>query len=149
MIRDRIENLGKYDGIVPAGMIAEFLSENDAAALPCGRYELLDGAFVNVCDITENETYGKYEAHRCYSDLQFVVTGDEVVLRADIAAGIGGEYARAGACILFDGGSGAYDRCHLTAGEFALFDPTDAHMPGLRGVSGHIRKLIFKLPVKL
>ena len=147
MIRDRIENLGKYEGVLPVGIIAGFLAENDAVSLPCGRYELSDGVFVNVCDITEREAEGKYEAHRKYSDLQFVVTGDEVMLRADVACGIGGEYNLDGDCILFDGVSGTFDRCNLAAGEFAFFDPTDAHMPGLRGSAAKIRKLIFKIPV--
>lgn len=148
MIRDRIENIKQYDGVVPAEMIADFLEKNDAKTIPCGRYELDGGAFVNVCDITESEDCGKYEAHRKFSDLQYVVTGDEVMFRTDVRNCFGGEYSDGGDCIIFDDCDGTFDRCHLTAGEFALFDPVDAHMPGLRGKARSIRKLIFKLPVE-
>lgn len=149
MILDKLSNLEKYEGVIPyAREIADFLRNNDAANIQTGRYDVADGVFVNVCDC-HNGDNTKYEAHRKYSDLQCVITGDEIMKRCHISACTdGNEYSFDNDCILFAGAE-KETVCHLFAGEFALFEPEDAHCPGICGTSPDVRKLIFKIPVKL
>lgn len=147
MILDNLANLKKYEGVIPyAREIAAFLDKNDAAAIPVGRYDVADGVFVNVCDCVNGENT-TYEAHRRYSDLQCVITGDEIMKRCHISSCTNGnEYSEENDCILYK--SAAKETvCHLYAGEFALFEPEDAHCPGICGTASDVRKLIFKIPV--
>ena len=56
-----------------------FLSKQNLASLDPGRYEL-DGEdlFVNVDEyVTRNEEVTKYEAHKKYADIQYLVAGEE------------------------------------------------------------------------
>lgn len=148
MILDKIENIGKYADAVPhSAEIADFLASHDAATLPAGRYDVADGVFVNVLDLTNGEN-SVYEAHRRYSDLQCVIVGDEYMKRCHISAcGEGGEYSEENDCILYK----RADRetlCHVFEGEFAFFEPEDAHCPSVCGNTPAVRKLIFKIPIK-
>lgn len=73
MIADRIENLGKYESYEPElGAVRAFLLENDPETLAPGRYEINGNVFVNVVAYAPGEA-GGFEAHREYSDLQYVV----------------------------------------------------------------------------
>lgn len=149
MILDSLVNLEKYIGVIPhAGMIADFIRENDAAGMKAGRYDLEDGVFVNVCDCNNGDN-SIYEAHRKYSDLQCVITGDEIMRRCHIASCTdGGEYSDENDCILYKKAM-CESTLHLHAGEFALFEPEDAHCPGIAGETAEVRKLIFKIPAEV
>ena len=147
MILDNLCNLEKYCGVIPyAKEIAQFLRDNDATALAPGRHDVTDVVYVNVLDL-ENGENNTYEAHRRYSDLQCIITGDEYMKRCPLdACGEAGEYFEDNDYILF--GSAAKESvCHLFAGEFALFEPEDAHCPGICGTDPKVRKLVFKIPV--
>ena len=79
MIADRIENLGKYESYESElGAVRAFLLENDPETLAPGRYEINGNVFVNVVAYAPGEA-GGFEAHREYSDLQYVVSGDEEI----------------------------------------------------------------------
>lgn len=146
MILDCLVNLEKYEGVIPhAKKIAEFLRENDATALEKGRHDVTDTVYVNVLDLTNGENT-TYEAHRKYHDLQCIITGDERMRRCHITeVGDGGEYNEDGDYILF-GSADKVSECHLFAGEFAFFEPEDAHCPGICGTAPTVRKLVFKIP---
>ena len=64
-------------------MILDFLKDNDMVALPCGRYELRGESFVNVFEYDTKVNDGVFEAHRKYTDVQFVITGKEIALWSD------------------------------------------------------------------
>ena len=149
MILDNIKNLEKYEGVIPfARQIAAFLAENDGASIEKGRYDVpdTDGVYVNVLDC-DNTTNKVYEAHRKYSDLQCVMTGDEIMLRTDLAECSDDDgYNEDGDYILFKKAKFG-SALHLQAGEFAFFEPADAHAPGNAGTVDKVRKLVFKIPV--
>lgn len=148
MILDRLDNLSEYEGIIPhVSEIGAFLKENDVSKIPAGRYDICDGVFVNVCDCNNGENH-IYEAHRKYSDLQCVITGDEIMKRCHISScSDGNEYSCENDCILYKKAL-RESVLHLYEGEFALFEPEDAHCPGIAGETEAVRKLIFKIPVK-
>jgi len=147
MILDKLENLEKYSGVIPyAKEIAQFLRDNDAVTLSAGRHDVTDSVYVNVLDLDNGENT-VYEAHRRYSDLQCIITGDEFMKRCPLdACGDAGEYFEDNDYILF-GSASKESTCHLYAGDFALFEPEDAHCPGICGSTPKVRKLVFKIPV--
>lgn len=147
MILDRLSNLEKYEGVIPhAGDIAKFLAKNDAVSLTKGRHDVTDTVYVNVLDLNNGENT-TYEAHRKYHDLQCIITGDEHMKRCHISdAKDGGEYNDEDDYILFASAE-SESVCHLFAGDFAFFEPEDAHCPGICGTTPVVRKLVFKIPV--
>ena len=147
MIIDNLENIIRYEGVIPhAADIAKFLAENDAATLAPGRHDVTDSVYVNVLDLNNGENT-TYEAHRRYHDLQCIITGDEYMRRSHISAvKDGGEYNEEADYILFPTAE-KESLCHLFAGEFAFFEPSDAHCPGVCGTTPIVRKLVFKIPV--
>jgi len=58
-----------------------FLTINDLKTIPLGRHELEgDSLFVNVDEYTtRNEEDSRFEAHRKYADIQYLVSGEEQI----------------------------------------------------------------------
>lgn len=124
-----------------------FLRDNDLAALPLGRNEIDgDDVFANVQEYTTvPATEKRFEAHRRYYDLQYVVEGVDLM-----------EYAPLNTLQpvqSFDEESdfGLYDgEAHATvvlhACEFAIVAPEDAHKPGCAvGAPAKVRKIVVKV----
>ena len=147
MIIDNISDIARYEGIIPhAADIVKFLSENDPAKLTPGRHDVTDTVYVNVLDLNNGENT-TYEAHRKYHDLQCIITGDEYMHRCHISAVSDDDgYNEEGDYILYKSAA-KESLCHLFAGEFAFFEPADAHCPGVCGTTPIVRKLVFKIPV--
>lgn len=77
MIYDTIKNLAVYRGVLPGmAVVADFLARTDLNTLAPGRIDLWEGVWVNVNRYVPAES-GKWEAHRRYVDLQYVLTGSE------------------------------------------------------------------------
>ena len=149
MIADRIENLGKYESYEPElGAVRAFLLENDPETLAPGRYEINGNVFVNVVAYAPGEA-GGFEAHREYSDLQYVVSGDEEI--DWIPLGETADQAEYSTEADYAGGgrtTGSFASLYLTAGAFAIFEPDDVHRPGVKWKSDNEKKLIFKIRVR-
>jgi YhcH/YjgK/YiaL family protein len=146
MILDLLSNAGIYASLNPR--IArgfEFLATSDPGSLPTGRHEIDgDRVFALVSDYEPKPlSMGKWEAHRRYLDLQYVAKGVErfgVVPAGRLSAG---EYIPE-KDITWLTGSGDY--VTLSAGQFVIVWPGDAHMPGLdAGVPGTVRKIVVKV----
>lgn len=150
MICDRIENLSRYEGICPAfGEIAAFLAENDAAALLPGSYEISDSVFVNVEEYTPGDNT-LFEAHRVYTDLQYLVSGDEEIDFIHMDDGVAErEYnPEIDAGFYRAADDATIGRLYMNSGSFAVFEPQDPHRPGVKNRAEKVKKLIFKIKVK-
>ena len=110
-----------------------------------GRYELEDGAFYLVQECKGRPREGaKFESHKRYIDVQYIVSGEEDMEVADLdRLTLTDEYDEAGDYMLHDG-AGA--RLHFGVGDFAVYFPTDGHMPSLG--DGVTRKVVIKIPVR-
>lgn len=149
MICDKIENLSHYEGLCPAfADIVEFLSKNDAAALEPGSHKVSDSVHVNVEEYTpgENEVF---EFHREYTDLQYIVVGDEKLGFMHLGGGeLVREYnAEIDAGFLRATEADSVGTLLLNAGSFAVFEPHDPHCPGGMYRAQKVKKLIFKIKV--
>lgn len=110
-----------------------FLKRPDLATLPDGEYPIDQrNVFAIVQTLTTKpQSQGKFEAHRRYADIQYVISGNE---RMGITTIDGltpeGPFDEAHDFVLFHPSPiGHYIDLH--PGQFCIFFPHDAHMPGL------------------
>lgn len=149
MILDRIENAALYFPLHPRFKQAfEYLSQINIHTIPAGRHEVDgDAIYVLVQEyITKKKSEGKWEAHRRYIDLQYVVQGTEGMGYANIHHLQQGEYILEKDFLpLFGEGQ----QVELRSGYFVLLFPEDAHMPSMAlGESKPARKIVFKIAIE-
>lgn len=130
----------------------KFLSQKDLASIPAGRYELTDkGTYANVEKEYEvsDEKPGKYEFHRKYIDIQYVVSGGEMMYVSPIADcyEVSKEYSETADCGFFAHSNAAIG-VPATPQQYVIFFPNDAHMPKrpLARAKGPIKKIVVKVP---
>lgn len=120
------KNLSRYDGVIPdlAEAVAAVNTHNPSNF---GTFPLSNGQFT-VGSHTSRPTQGaEFEAHRQYLDIQYVVSGQEVVGWAPVGTLLPtGEFNMEGD-IGFDKGQGEFVR--IPAGYCYVVFPEDAHMP--------------------
>lgn len=126
----------------------DFLSRADLAELPLGRNEI-DGenVYANVLEYdTVPATEKELEAHRDYYDVQFVVSGEELLQYAlcDGLATVQDYNEQDDFCLLKT--PEPVTSIALHAGELAIFAPEDAHKPGCAlSKPTHVRKIVVKV----
>ena len=136
MLKDNIKNaqnfyaLSKY---IRLGL--EYIEKTDFSALENGKYEILeDKVYAVVQDyMSKTKSEGKFEAHRKYIDIQYIVEGEELM-------GVGNindfsefaEYDDAKDIVFMNPKVQSMpDFFTLKKGEFVIFMPHDAHMPSI------------------
>lgn len=146
MILDQIENGALYYNVHKRFQSAfEYIRRIDIHAITVGRHEI-DGAnmYALVQEYnTKLKEEAKWEAHRRYIDLQYVVQGAEGIGYANIHHLKQGEYDEAKDFLPLFGEGIQVD---LNSGYFVLLFPEDAHMPGLAiGAPAPLRKIVLKI----
>jgi YhcH/YjgK/YiaL family protein len=127
----------------------EWLRATDLRALPTGR-QAIDGdhLFALVQEYTTKSAGDcRWEAHRMYTDVQFVVSGAERMGYANIADAREREtYDAARDVAFFEPGE---DFVTVRAGMFAIFTPDDVHAPcGAAGKPAPVRKVVVKAAIE-
>lgn len=147
MIIDQINNAALYYGLGPgieAGL--RFLQTTDLKRLPLGKNTINgDKLFAMVFEYkTKAEASAKWEAHRRYIDIQYVVSGLETIGYQCISKLETETPYNEQNDVLFLRGEGS--RLLVAEDFFAIFYPQDAHRPGL-----HVRraKTVRKVVVKV
>lgn len=148
MIFDNIKNKELYlsinDGF-KAGF--DFIQKVEKENLPVGKYEI-DGkkVWASVQEYLSKDE-AKAEAHRNYIDIQYIVSGKESMLNANIdLCKTMVEYNSDKDVEFFEPCATAKIECG--AGDFAIFFPTDVHTPGLKiDQNTPIRKIVVKVRV--
>ncbi len=149
MITDNIMNTGMYAGLGEQFERAfAFLRETDLAALPVGRIEL-DGKNLYVL-IQEYSSKlpgaGKWEAHKRYIDIQYIVSGQERICFAMLKRLQPGAYDPVKDFLPL---SGDGDWVTLSSGDFMVLWPNDGHMPGMAiDASTPVKKAVVKIAVE-
>lgn len=133
MILDRLQRASLYRGISPGlDRALDYLLSTDFTTIDPGRYPI-DGeeVYARVLQITTKPVDGdaQFEAHRDYIDVQFVIDGIEQMGYADLDTLIVSQDYNPEKDTLMLKGRG--DFFTVPAGYFAIFWPTDAHMPGM------------------
>lgn len=127
-----------------------FLKEADLANLGLGRHDLDgDNLFVMISEYkTKNPEDSKYEAHRKYIDIQYVVSGIELIGIAPLTSKdiVLQEYDPVKDIEFFSVKDGKNSIATTTG--FFIFFPDDAHMPGLKADSiAPVRKAVVKIRI--
>ena len=150
MIADTLKNRHLYGSLSPRIKDAlDHIAKTDFSAIGPGKYEL-DGAnlyvLVQAYDSIPLEQ-GKWECHRDYIDIQYIVEGIEQIGFGNINnMQVSTEY-NAEKDIAFLTGEG--DLVTLGEGSYAIFYPEDAHKPKLApdNKPGAVKKLVVKIKV--
>jgi biofilm protein TabA len=145
MILDTLKNAARYAGLkIGCSEAFGFLDQPGLADLPDGKYEISGERVYAIVDRTEGRKVsdGKLEGHRRYLDIQYVISGEESIGWRP-AAGLehAVPYDDAKDLEFFQGAPESIVR--VPPGSFAVFLPTDAHLP-LIG-EGPIHKVIVKV----
>ncbi len=149
MIVDHLQNAPLYFALGPR-MEAAFraLRSGELLRSESGRHELVGPDVFAIVQHYETKPrrLGKWEAHRRYADIQFIVSGVETIghsLVSDMR--IVQEYDDE-KDVVFLVGQGSF--ATLRAGMFAVFYPHDAHMPGLAAdAPAPVHKIVVKVRV--
>lgn len=151
MIADSLANAALYERVHP-GLAAAFayLAAFDPAT-PDGKHPI-DGDRI-VASVqryaTKPEAEKRWESHRRFLDVQYLVSGRERIGYAHVAALAGATpYDEAKDIVYYAGADGGAGTLLLEAGHFAIFLPDDGHQPGVAaGESGEVRKIVVKVLV--
>ena len=125
-----------------------FLKESDLTKMEPKRYDI-DGNNVYVMFseyLSKEDTVARYEAHRLYADIQYVISGRELIGVAPLAG-------LKDVLVPYDA---AKDIEFMTVNtiknvpaapdRFFLFFPSDIHRPGLKdGVNAPVKKAVVKV----
>ena len=152
MLLEKAQNMSLYYESAPRlEFCREFLNRFEEQSLPDGEYEI-DGerVFANIQTYRTKQQDGacRFEAHRKYIDVQYIVSGIERIRVAKLEKlTLEEERYPKGQDIAFYSGETGVDFI-LTKGTFLMLYPQDAHMPGLSAEKDStVRKIVFKLAV--
>jgi YhcH/YjgK/YiaL family protein len=146
MIIDKIENSHLYNGLGKRIEKAfEYITQTDLKELQSGKYEI-DGdnifALINEYQ-TKAVSEGRLEAHRKYIDIQYVIEGEELMGYSTLGNQQILEPYKEENDIIFYIGEKSFTK--VSKGMFAIFFPTDVHMPGIRAEKeSSVKKLVIK-----
>lgn len=145
MILDTLENAAHYTGFREGFSEAfGFLAQPGLTELPDGKHEISGDQVYAIIDHRPGRkvSEGQLEGHRKYLDIQYVISGDESMgwcPRTGLTNAM--EYDEARDLEFFEGHPQSVVR--VPPGSFAVFLPTDAHLP-LIG-DGLIHKVVVKV----
>ena len=128
-----------------------FLRSADVHSLPDGRVEI-DGdrvfALVQRYETVMTDA-PKFECHRKYIDVQFIVSGEEIIGWAPLSRMTITEAYDADKDICFGTvATGKWTRAYLQAGQLAVLWPEDGHAPKQAGsASSSVMKIVVKVAV--
>ncbi len=127
-----------------------FLKSNDLSKLDIGRYRLEgDSLFVNVSEYTTlNEEETRFEAHRKYADIQYLVSGEEKIGVVPLAVSTVTDPYNPKKDVAFL--TTAENHYRLASPErFFVFFPDDAHRPGVKSSDNIlVRKVVVKVLIE-
>ena len=146
MVIDQLRNAKVYVGMhhrLAQGL--EYLRTMDLSKLADGKHEI-DGKdlfLILSTSQTKPAEQGKWEAHRLYADIQYVIQGTERMGWAPLGEmKVSKLYDEADDYLLCEGNAGSF--LDVRAGNFCIFLPEDAHMPGVAaGQPSTVRKAVF------
>lgn len=150
MILDTFDHRGFYRGLAPQIVAAlDFLAASDLAALPLGK-TVIDGErlFALVQEYQPKPaSMGKFEAHRRYWDVQYVARGAERMGYNHLSRMTVSEPYCEQRDVAFFTGPG--DWLYIPAGTFAIFGPSDVHLPGIAADDSPEQPTVRKVVVKV
>jgi len=150
MIIDTLKNAALYHSLGPKFVKAfEYLQQTDFSKVEKGKYEI-DGtaiiAIVNEYDTISTEGE-QMESHKKYIDVQYIVSGEELIGHDFLKNQTPSKAYDDTADFMLFGETPAFFS-KLEQGMFAIFFPTDLHMPNIRVKDPvAVKKVVMKISV--
>lgn len=152
MIFDSLKNCKQYYSVNGKFEQAfDFIKKATEENLPVGKYEI-DGKelYASVQEYnTKSITDAKFEGHRNYIDIQYIISGIERVDVVDISkATLNSEYNEI-KDVEFYKNNDKSNNCVIESGEYGIFLPHDIHKPGIayNGISSSVKKIVVKVKI--
>ena len=147
MIIDKIDNTNLYVNLGKRIAKAfQYIHSTDFSRAELGRHEIEgEDVFAIVMEYETKELEeGSLEAHRKYIDVQYIVSGAELIAVASLGDQIPSkEYNEKDDYVLFKESSSLI---RLEAGMFTIFFPDDLHMPGVKlNEKTKVKKVVVKV----
>ena len=152
MIFDTLENCEFYYGLHKNFEKAfDFIKKAEAEDLPAGRYDFGGEeifAHIQEYDSKDPEKF-KFEGHRKYIDIQYVISGTEEIEVMNLKNSATGEGYIPEREVEFFGSGENIGKYILGKGEYGIFYPSDLHKPGLMhdGNSTQVKKVLVKVKI--
>lgn len=149
MIIDKLSNSNLYSGLGERiNKAFAYLKETDFSKMELGKYQI-DGenifALVNEYT-TKDVSEGKLEAHKKYIDVQFVAKGKELMGYAPLQSQTVIDPYNEQNDITFFNGEKSFTLVEEEM--FAIFFPTDVHLPGIKvDEPAYVKKVVVKVKV--
>ena len=150
MIFDRLSNSKQYEKLNEKFKIGfDFLKNNNLKEMKDGRYDIAEGVFANVQSlVTKNKTVKKWEAHKDYIDIQYVIKGQECMgygILEDFKKVVI-PYDKEKDIEFLDGEK--FNYIDVNENDFVIFYPNDVHAPMLSVKEDvEIKKVIVKIKI--
>jgi len=147
MILDRFECLGDFCILPDFPGVTAWLDTVDLKSLPAGRHEIPGtGCYAMMFDLTtKSPGTAKWESHKKYIDIQYVLSGTEWMSWCPLSEARQGLYTEEKDFLALECTSRL--EFPVSEGFAAVFFPGDAHMPGWSPRGGEsVRKLVIKVP---
>lgn len=148
MIIDKIENSSKY---ISAHKSFEesfsFLKKAVTEDLPVGRYEIDGNNVFAFIQEYATKTDSAFETHNNYIDIQFIVSGVEVIKVSDISnMKVSVPYNEERDVTFYEDYENATVGI-IESGMYGIFFPWDAHKPGLalKEIPSDVKKIVVKV----
>lgn len=148
MILDSLSNSARYRAVHPSFPRAFQWLEAYDPSTPDGRYEIGGPDLVAIVQRYETapDSLKKWETHRLHGDVQFMVSGSELVGYAPRSLlSVQTPYNPEKDAEFYTPPAGRVSRLNLEEGSFAVFFPEDGHQPGVMdGNPAGIHKVVIK-----
>ena len=150
MIIDSLDNASAYESLGPGFAKAfAYLQSDRPMTDPLGKHEL-DGEdlYVSIDEYNSKPIeQGRFEAHRKYADVQYIVSGHERIGYTTLDALEEEQAYDEQRDVAFYKGEGTM--LDMQAGRFTVFLPQDAHMPCIaaNGKPEPVRKVVVKVRI--
>ena len=150
MIYDSLSNSYRYN-IPQLEKIKEFISKNNCLDLPNGQIDINSkDLFVKVMEYEPKPaSENRFETHQVYADLQYVVSGVELMQVTPTTSLIQAtEYDSIGDYQFYTSTSFITDIV-VNSGQFVVFYPCEAHRPACVFLDNKskVKKLVFKIKI--
>jgi biofilm protein TabA len=148
MISGRLEGwrgIGGAPGLEPG---FKFLERSDLAALPMGKHEILGDSVYALAMKSPSRApeAGQFESHREYIDIQYLVSGEEIIGVAAIEELQVVTPYDAAKDIVFYAVPGSYQELEIRSGHFAVLFPGEGHLPMCHSHGPHeLHKVVVKV----
>lgn len=150
MVFDSVDNASRYKSLGPRMAAAlSFIEAVRASEFQARKVEIQgNDVFAMFQDTTTEPAEGRhYEAHREYIDVQYVVSGEEVIRVTKLSLLSETVPYDADRDIAFYGIAPGND-LHLRPGDFVILYPEDAHLPKIPPAEpANVKKVVVKVRV--